>query len=421
MNPILKLGLAVDVCSALEKHAGSPVEVDDSILDLPLEKITDENLPQYMEQLGNLVVKHAGEVKKAVADHMSSWYEGYMARLKELKVDDDKLVKSAQQYFTGPDFGRGLGRTAFGYLRQQMPPAPKDMRIMGDTSDMMRKLLGDGIVGTGADLGLYMIPGVGAVRTGIDAVSDFTNVFSKGLNWKQRLGFAASGLANTAMTALDVLTLGFGGRLAHALGKGAKSLLKGGKTAQRFGKAMGSTGKAITHGRAAIHRGLNAASAAGKWYSPGARMLRRGTDFGEAGRVAAHKASQQATGEGFKGFAKRRWLGGKHVAKNMAGGIGINSPMIGMIMGGQMMAGGGMSYPQMGGGQMDPTQFRGMLDNQLASQQGYGGQPSMPIGIAAYPGSLGYYGSQGSSPNFRGSSLGSGVSPLSRYSAGQRF
>jgi len=336
MTPLLKVGLLIECFNTLDKVQYDEKMASD-LLSLPHNRISEDILPTYMSQLGNQLAKEADAFKEALTKHAESWYKGYIGRLKELGVDLDVFEKKAQAYYGygAPDLMAGGRRLMGDVTRRQIQmatEAPKDNRIVGDTSDLFRKLTGGGALGTAVDMGTYFIPGIGTIRTGLDAASDFTNMFSKGLDWKQRLGYLGSGLLNTGMTALDLVTLGVGGTAARALVRGGKALAGAGKGLKGARAMKDATGLGKMIYEAGL--GLNKA-----------RSTTRGWMTGLAGQ------------EGLKGVAGRTMLRGTQfkntgvdggLLKSMGGGLAMNAPLIAPMMGAQMLIAGNQSqYPQL--------------------------------------------------------------------------
>jgi hypothetical protein len=100
--------------------------------------------------------------------------------------------------------------------------------ILQSTSEMIGKATGGSGWGTAADVGSYFIPVVGDIRTGYDSVTDFTNMFGKGLTAKQRVGYGLSGLGNAGMTAASLIA---GAATAPVGGVGSTAVTAAGKPA----------------------------------------------------------------------------------------------------------------------------------------------------------------------------------------------
>lgn len=101
-----------------------------------------------------------------------------------------------------------------------------------------------------ADMGLYFVPGVGTAMTAYDAARNYGNAFSDFRHGRvlKGLGNLGSGILNTGLAGLDVLTLGLGGRIVGGglklLGRGAKAVGKASRLG-RAGEKMVSAGRGL--------------------------------------------------------------------------------------------------------------------------------------------------------------------------------
>lgn len=420
MTPLMKVGLLLNCFEALDNVTYDEKQAS-AILDLPQNQITEEILPYYMEALGNEIAKNAEAFKDTLSKHAAAWYKGYAERLSSLGVDNAAFEKQAQQWgdYNLPAYAgsamRHYGANQLGEGIQQATGAPQDKRIVGDMSDLGRKLFGDSLGGTLATTGLYMIPGVGTFLSAADAGSDFINMFGKDLNWKQRLGYAGSGLLNAGMTAVDLLTLGTGGSLMRGLMRGGKALLgvgKGAKTMKQglqaakgfkgaLGKGMVGASEALAKGRGATKGWMTGLAGQEGLKGSMGRMLMRGTQFGGKYGDAARAQALEASKAG-KGALGRTWLGAKDIGKNFAGAMSMNLPMMGGMIAAQSAIAGDQqpqlpNIPQ--GGQLPQLN--------LPSQYNYGGG--------------GGYGNYSSGSNLGYNSIGSGPGTISRFPHGQQY
>lgn len=156
--------------------------------------------------------------------------------------------------------------------------------------DLLKGNLTTGNVG--ADLALSFVPGVGTVMSGYDAVKGFANGANDLFHgrWGSGLKNLGSGILNTGITALDVLSLGIGGRL---VGGGLKALGRGGRAVAAMRAAKGLKG-------AARARAIATAGRAG-----GSRLMRMSKALHGAGsrvqsleRVAQNGIARRLAGEG---------------------------------------------------------------------------------------------------------------------------
>ena len=162
-----------------------------------------------------------------------------------------------RRYYNGvPVYGEPVNEQG----ENKEPKAP----VMGDSSVLISPIttgiFGDGAAGTAADIGTYFIPGVGLARTGYDTVSDFANMFGKGLTAKQRLGYALSSGFNAAFTGAELLTLGTGlggaaGLVLKPLSRMAKGI-KGGEKVRRGIASFRRGSRAIQQGTSAATKGI---------------------------------------------------------------------------------------------------------------------------------------------------------------------
>lgn len=149
----------------------------------------------------------------------------------------------------------------------------------------------------GANMALYMTPGVGGVMSAYDAVRNYGDAWSDFRNgkWWKGLGNLGSGVLNTAFAGMNFIGLGAVGAGVKGLAKGVSAGAKAMGAANTAQKAMNFGNKAYkafsTAGKA-VEGGFNSLGTVGKVVAGTGNVGRLGRYGGMAGTMAADMGIQ---------------------------------------------------------------------------------------------------------------------------------